>query len=857
MIKNQKKSIIVFSYFVICILIVGIFPNIYQAKSINSVKEPISELNLKNNKENEATGYVYVKNIDGVWWFIDPYGEKFFANGVTDVNPNSLYYGEKTDWINKTENNLKNWGFNCVTSNQDFDMYYALRFRLKQIIHYKRWTSDVIPDVFDPWWQEKVNKTIYENASLYKNDSKVLGYYTDNEMKWGPEHYYDDRTILEVFMAASEECPGKHRVVSFFKDRYKEDIDLFNKVWNMNISDFDELLNFDSLGIKETWRILSQYNIYKLKIIKEYKQYLKDRSLIDIAENDIREFARIVANTYFRITDTALEKADPNHLNLGVRFHLYGATKEVIEECAKFVDVISINNWRFGFVNSIEIYPTYHTNAYGCVPVNNWMYEYYKYSKKPIIVPEIAFGCNDGSWPQSDKIHLCESYNQKGRAYFYEKYNRNILERSYIIGYFWMRYHDMECANNGIVDLWDNPYNTLVNKMTEINSNSTNIHENASLQKNLIKDKNIIKELLLDILHSENILPNNIFRQKKITNKNYYNSISKNILKDKQISEDLSKIIKNNPTSKILYVGGDNPDNYQYIQDAIDDAEENDIIYVYNGSYYETLKINKSIKLLGESPQNTTIKGDSKYFTEKLFISEKEKWQTNVIEIRSKNVVISGFNITTKKITLDFAQKFSYSGIYLYNSSNSTICGNIFYKLSAMGAGGAITCVNCDSVKIKNNSLFYTNGWAICIDKSNNALVENNKIIDTTSYGIWISYCNYSSVKNNSILKPKIAIVIWHSENNIISTNDLIEISEIGICLKNSSKNIFTKNNFYKSVSDFKPALFFYKTNNKWYENFWLKKRTLPHPIKGKLDDDIKYFNKLNFDMRPLKVPCK
>ena len=78
-------------------------------------------------------------------------------------------------------------------------------------------------------------------------------------------------------------------------------------------------------------------------------------------------------------------------------------------------------------------------------------------------------------------------------------------------------------------------------------------------------------------------------------------------------------IAQENPiTNNILYVDDDNTQGpwdgtienpYQYIQDAITNADEDYKIYVFNGTYYETLVINKTLVIEGENPENTIIDG--------------------------------------------------------------------------------------------------------------------------------------------------------------------------------------------------------------------------------------------------------
>ena len=80
----------------------------------------------------------------------------------------------------------------------------------------------------------------------------------------------------------------------------------------------------------------------------------------------------------------------------------------------------------------------------------------------------------------------------------------------------------------------------------------------------------------------------------------------------------------------ILYVGGVGPNNYTRIQDAIDDATNGDIIFVYHGTYHENIVANKSITLIGEDKNVTFIDGDG---------------LGDVVYISADNVVVSEFTI--------------------------------------------------------------------------------------------------------------------------------------------------------------------------------------------------------------------
>ncbi len=96
---------------------------------------------------------------------------------------------------------------------------------------------------------------------------------------------------------------------------------------------------------------------------------------------------------------------------------------------------------------------------------------------------------------------------------------------------------------------------------------------------------------------------------------------------------------------KTLYVGGSGPGNYTMIQDAVNNAIDGDVVFVFNESspYYENIKVDKSIHLIGEDKNSTIINGNK---------------IGDVVSISSDNVYLSGFTIQNSGDD-DFAEMIS------------------------------------------------------------------------------------------------------------------------------------------------------------------------------------------------------
>lgn len=289
------------------------------------------------------------------------------------------------------------------------------------------------------------------------------------------------------------------------------------------------------------------------------------------------------------------------------------------------------------------------------------------------------------------------------------------------------------------------------------------------------------------------------------------------------------------------------------IQDAINEANPGDIVYVHSGTYYENITIHKSITLKGENKDTTVIDGNHL----------RDVIVTTVNDVNIQNFTIQnsgqtgwdhgitcGDNIYNVNIS-SCILKYNSGGIRFNSVNDSTISDCNIYQNSAASItvydnsdnihiqnctiknngedkgysgyigifgddmcsnitvsgcqisnnyNGGISIKNAENIYISNNNLYGNTRRNIFIIGStnihfSNVNIYNNEILNGPNAGIQIQDCQggIKVEKNNIDNNDASGIYLLRSQNINIRNNTITE-SKAGINLDDSPDSIITGN---------------------------------------------------------------
>ena len=325
----------------------------------------------------------------------------------------------------------------------------------------------------------------------------------------------------------------------------------------------------------------------------------------------------------------------------------------------------------------------------------------------------------------------------------------------------------------------------------------------------------------------------------------------------------------------ILYVGGNGPNNYTKIHDAINDTIEGDTVFVYNGTYYEhNITINNSINLIGENRDDTIISGfniseiiivDSDWFNISGFtITKGDKG----IKSYSNNMFISDNNLT-----LNYE-----SGIYIIRKDNNNNSGTIIINNNVFSNnfwdGISANGYNHYTVYNISENIFINNSYGIHVGEILNSLFSNNVMINNKYIGFSFASGSNCTISNNHISGSMYGSYFLITYNYTIILNNFFN-NDLGMWMLGRGNNKIIQNNFIDNNISAKfhrqlfgewfflkllfselyndetePNIFLLK--NTWDNNFWDEDRLLPYPILGVL---FAYIPWVTFDWNPASEP--
>ena len=206
------------------------------------------------------------------------------------------------------------------------------------------------------------------------------------------------------------------------------------------------------------WNSLSAINHLRkdilqstLNLFPHQKVLLKSTTAPDEAnaKQDLVAFYGEIADTYFRIINEELKKVAPNQNYLGCRF-AWANNDIVLSTAGKYLDIMSFNKYEYSIEN----------------------FKLPKGVDKPVMIGEFHFGALDKG---SFHIGIKKAKDQAERGQMYQDYIQGALRHPNIVGAHWFQYidepntgrFDGENYNVGFVDITDNPFEDLINKVKE------------------------------------------------------------------------------------------------------------------------------------------------------------------------------------------------------------------------------------------------------------------------------------------------------------------------------------------------------------------------------------------------------
>ncbi|MCL2640522.1 MAG: hypothetical protein FWD53_06740, partial [Phycisphaerales bacterium] len=316
------------------------------------------------------------------------------------------------------------------------------------------WLDAIFPDVFDPAFAELAKQLAKEFCTPRKDDPMLLGWFSDNELHWGPDWRRQEELLVQ-FLKLPVGKPGRVAAIEVLQNRYGA-FAKFEAVWQTGLASWAEVTAAEAVKAP----FVRPGSFGQNEEVERLDTGNDARRTAFVADCDA--FLTVLAEQYFSVCDAAIRTADPNHMIFGPRF-AYFPEPVVIVAAMKYLDVIAFNCYHADPTMVIQKY-----EAFG----------------RPLLIGEFVFRSLDSGLPNT-KGAGPKVADQSARAAGMELYVKRAMARPAMVGYHWFEHADEpkegrfdgEDSNVGLVTIKDEPYLELTERFKKVNREVDDLHE--------------------------------------------------------------------------------------------------------------------------------------------------------------------------------------------------------------------------------------------------------------------------------------------------------------------------------------------------------------------------------------------
>lgn len=332
-------------------------------------------------------------------------------------------------WVDITVSRLKKWGFNtisvCVNNYFDEDVYGFLKrakipytWTLKSFPKTKNMIFRDFPDVFSLEYRQLCEEFAKQLEPL-SDDPYMIGYFINNEPEW---LVASNVNIAERLLVSPLPLESKKELIRFLQDKYPS-VEAFNRAWQFDIHDFEELL----------------------------QPVAEDRLELPGIKEDLEQFRDVLIDAYNQIPNAAVKHYAPHNLCLGMR---YAAVREEDLAGTEYYDAWSFNCYRKDNRKDLELARSH--------------------SKTPFMIGEWQYG-------SSDTCHLCSALvtcsDEIQRGMASSNYIKHAFSNPQLVGAHYFEYNDQpilgrfdgEAMPHGLISVTNLPHEECLKYFIEAN----------------------------------------------------------------------------------------------------------------------------------------------------------------------------------------------------------------------------------------------------------------------------------------------------------------------------------------------------------------------------------------------------